>query len=542
MHTPPVLSARAAAELIGDNAVISISSSSALGCPDLALEGIGARFAETGHPRNVHVYSPIAAGDMYGVTGIGHLAVPGLIERIVAGSYPSGPSSATPPAIWSMIEAGQIQAYNLPSGVLYQMHRAGAAAQPGVFSQVGLDTFVDPRLDGGRMNDATTEQIVTVADVAGQEWLHYPAVRPDVAIIRATTADEHGNLTFEEEGSTLGALDLAYAAHNSGGLVIAQVKRLAEAGSRPAQDVRVPGILINAVVVAPEQLQTTGTAYDPALSGQLRQPVSIVEPVPWSLEKVIARRAAAELHDGDIVNLGFGVAALVPRILVEQGRADTVSWLLEQGAVGGIPLTGFAFGCSLNASAIMSSADQFTLLQGGGFDHAMLSFLQIDREGNVNVHHLPGRRHVTAGVGGFADITSRAKSIVFIGAFNAGRRDIAVQDGTVEIRTDGSVAKIVDRVSAVTFSGRRARQLGQRVRYVTERCVLDLGDDGLILTEIAPGADVKRDVLAHVPFGLAVAPDLKVMDPALFTESPGRPGLERLPTARVDRSSAVRTA
>jgi acyl CoA:acetate/3-ketoacid CoA transferase len=541
MHTPPVLSARAAADLIGDNALISISSSSALGCPDLALEGIGARFAQTGHPRNVHIYSPIAAGDMYGVTGIGHLAVPGLIERIVAGSYPSGPSSAPPPAIWSMIEAGQIQAYNLPSGVMYQMHRAGAAAQPGVFSQVGLDTFVDPRLDGGRMNDATTEQIVTVADVAGQEWLHYPAVRPDVAIIRATTADENGNLTFEEEGSTLGALDLAYAAHNSGGLVIAQVKRLAAAGSRPAQDVRVPGILIDAVVVAPEQLQTTGTAYDPALSGQLRQPVS-VEPVPWSLEKVIARRAAAELHDGDIVNLGFGVAALVPRILVEQGRADTVSWLLEQGAVGGVPLTGFAFGCSLNASAIMSSADQFTLLQGGGFDHAMLSFLQIDREGNVNVHHLPGRRHVTAGVGGFADITSRAKSIVFIGAFNAGRRDIAVQDGTVEIRTDGSVAKIVDRVSAVTFSGRRARQLGQRVRYVTERCVLDLGDDGLILTEIAPGADVKRDVLAHVPFGLAVAPDLKVMDPALFTESPGRPGLERLPTARVDRSSAVRTA
>lgn len=543
MHTPPVLSARAAAELIGDNAVISISSSSALGCPDLALEGIGARFAETGHPRNVHVYSPIAAGDMYGVTGIDHLAVPGLLERIVAGSYPSGPSSVTPPAIWSMIEAGQIQAYNLPSGVLYQMHRAGAAAQPGVFSQVGLDTFVDPRLDGGRMNDATAEQIVTVADVAGQEWLHYPAVRPDVAIIRATTADENGNLTFEEEGSTLGALDLAYAAHNSGGLVIAQVKRLAEAGSRPAQDVRVPGILIDAVVVAPEQLQTTGTAYDPALSGQLRQPVSIVEPVPWSLEKVIARRAAAELHDGDIVNLGFGVAALVPRILVEQGRADTVSWLLEQGAVGGVPLTGFAFGCSLNASAIMSSADQFTLLQGGGFDHAMLSFLQIDREGNVNVHHLPGRPHVTAGVGGFADITSRAQSIVFIGAFSAGRRDIAVRDGALDIRSDGPVAKIVDRVSGVSFSGRRARQLGQRVRYITERCVLDLGDDGLVVTEIAPGTDLERDVLAHIPFEIAVAPGLTVMDPALFTEFPGRPAQEpTLVNANVDRSSANRTS
>jgi propionate CoA-transferase len=543
MHTPPVLSARAAADLIGDNAVISISSSSALGCPDLTLEGIGARFADTGHPRNVHVYSPIAAGDMYGVTGIDHLAVPGLIERIVAGSYPSGPSSATPPAIWSMIEANDIQAYNLPSGVMYQMHRAGAAAQPGVFSQVGLDTFIDPRQDGGRMNDASAEQIVTIADVDGQEWLHYPAVRPDVAIIRATTADENGNLTFEEEGSTLGALDLAYAAHNSGGVVIAQVKRLAASGSRPAQDVRVPGILIDAVVVAPGQLQTTGTAYDPALSGQLRQPVTILEPVPWSLEKVIARRAAAELHDGDIVNLGFGVAALVPRILVEQDRASTVSWLLEQGAVGGVPLTGFAFGCSLNASAITSSADQFTLLQGGGFDHAMLSFLQIDREGNVNVHHLPGRRHVTAGVGGFADITSRAKSIVFIGAFNAGRRDIAVGDGTLDVRIDGSVAKIVDRVGAVTFSGRRARQQGQRVRYVTERCVLDLSDNGLVLTEIAPGIDLERDVLARIPFEIAVAPGLKVMDPALFTESPGRPALKPgLVKAQVDRSSNVRTA
>ena len=538
MHTPPVLSARAAAELIGDNSVISISSSSALGCPDLALAGIGARFAETGHPRNVHVYSPIAAGDMYGVTGIDHLAVPGLIERIVAGSYPSGPSSAAPPAIWSMIEGDQLQAYNLPSGVLYQMHRAGAAAQPGVFSQVGLGTFVDPRLDGGRMNNAAAEQIVTVAQVAGQEWLHYPAVRPDVAVIRATTADENGNLTFEEEGSTLGALDLAYAAHNSGGLVIAQVKRLAAAGFLRAQDVRVPGILIDAVVLDPGQLQTTGTAYDPALSGQLRQPFSIVEPVPWSLEKVIARRAAAELHDGDIVNLGFGVAALVPRILVEQGQANTVSWLLEQGAVGGVPLTGFAFGCSLNASALMSSADQFTLLQGGGFDHAMLSFLQIDREGNVNVHHLPGRRHVTAGVGGFADITSRAKNIVFIGAFNAGRRDIAVRDGKLDIRADGSVGKIVDQVSAVTFSGRRARQQGQRVRYITERCVLDLGDDGLILTEIAPGTDLQRDVLAHIPFEIAVAPGLTVMDATLFTESPGSPAPE--PASTVNASSGAR--
>jgi propionate CoA-transferase len=526
MHNPPVLSARAVADLIGDEATISISSSSALGCPDAVLAGIGARFAETSHPQNVSVYSPIAAGDMYGVAGIDHLAVPGLLARIVAGSYPSGPSSAQPPAIWSMIEADQVQAYNLPSGVVYQMHRAGAAGQPGVWSHVGLQTFVDPRLDGGRMNAATTDDIVSVTEVVGHEWLFYPAVQPEVAIIRATTADENGNLTFEEEGSTLGALDLAYAAHNNGGTVIAQVKRLAASGSLPAQDVRVPGILVDAIVLAPDQLQTTNTLYDPALSGQLRQPISILEPVEWSLEKVLARRAAAELHDGDIVNLGFGISALVPRVLVEQGRASTVSWVIEQGSVGGVPLTGFAFGCALNPSALMSSVDQFTLLQGAGFDHALLSFLEIDREGNVNVHHLAKRRHVTAGVGGFADITSRAKSIVFIGAFNAGRRDIALTDGALDIRTDGAVAKIVDQVSAVTFSGRRAREQGQRVRYITERCVMDLLPSGLTVTEIAPGVDLHRDILSQIPFAIAVSADLKQMDAALFTPAEASRALE----------------
>jgi propionate CoA-transferase len=529
MAKPRIMTAREAAHLIADGSIVSISSSSALGCPDEVLEGIGARFAETGHPQMLTVYSPIAAGDMYGVRGIDHLAKPGLMTRIVAGSYPSGPSSAEPPAIWSMIENGEIEAYNLPSGVVYQMHRAGAAGQPAVFSQVGIDTFVDPRLDGGRMNVATTYDLIRVVSLDDREWLRYPAVRPDVAVIRATTADEDGNLTFEEEGSTLGALDLALAAHNNDGVVIAQVKRLASAGTLGAQNVRVPGILVDAVVLAPHQLQTTNTPYDPALSGQLRQPLSTLEPVEWSVEKVLARRAAAELHDGDVVNLGFGISALVPRILVEQGRSDTVSWVIEQGAVGGVPLTGFAFGCALNPAALMSSIDQFTLLQGGGFDHALLSFLQIDRLGNVNVHHLPGRRHVTAGVGGFADITSSAKSIVFIGAFNAGRRDIDVSDGTLHIRTDGQVPKIVESVHAITFSGRRAVALGQRVRYITERCVLELTADGLLVSEIAPGIDLEQDVLGHIPFHVQVSSDLKIMDRALFLANPESSALELVP-------------
>ena len=521
MRSVPVLSAREAAALIHDGDTVTISSSSALGCPDDVLAGIGERFDEGDGPGGLTVVMPIAAGDMYGVAGIDRLAKPGLISRIVAGSLPSGPSSAEPPAIWRLVEDDQIEAYNFPSGVLFQMHRAGAAGQPGVFTHVGLDTFVDPRLQGGRMNGRTKADIVEVKELQGREWLYFPAVVPDVAIVRATTADEHGNLTFEDEGSPLGALDLAYSAHNHGGVVIAQVKRVARAGSLAPQAVRVPGILVDAIVLAPDQWQTTQTPYDPAISGQLRRPLEVIEPAEWSIEKVIARRAAAELATGDIVNLGFGISALVPRILVEEGRSDTVTWVIEQGAVGGVPLTDFAFGCALNAEALMPSIDQFTLLQGGGFNHAMLSFLEVDRFGNVNVHYLPSRRHVTAGVGGFADICAQAPSLVFSGAFTAGGRDVVVDDGRVVIRREGRHPKFVEKVSGITFSGRRALAQGQRVVYITERCVLELREAGLTVTEIAPGINLERDVLAQAAFPLQVADDLIEMDAALFRPENG---------------------
>lgn len=520
MSKVPVLTAIEAAALIPDGAVVSVSSSSALGCPDEVLRGIGERFAQTGSPQNLTTIHPIAAGDMYGVLGIDHLARPGLLARIVAGSYPSGPSSAEPPLIWKMIERDEVEAYNLPSGVLFQMHRAGATRQPAVISEVGLDTFIDPRHQGGRMNGLTSEDLVEVEERDGQEWLRYPAVRPDVAIIRATTGDEWGNLTFEDEGSTLGALDQAYAAHNNGGIVIAQVKRLAAGGTLPAPHVRVPGILVDALVIHEDQWQTTQTAYDPAISGQIRRTMDVIEPAPWGLEKVIARRATQELRHDEIVNLGFGISALVPRILTEEGLADAVTWVIEQGAVGGTPLTGFAFGCAMNPQALMPSIDQFTLLQGGGFHQAMLSFLEIDEQGNVNVHHLPGRRHVTAGVGGFADITSRAPRIVFSGNFTAGKRDIQVVDGQLVIGQDGKVPKLVERVSAVTFSGRRALAQGQQVLYVTERCVLELRPQGLTVTEIAPGVDLEKDIVDRAGFKLHVADDLQEMDPRLFRPEP----------------------
>jgi propionate CoA-transferase len=520
MREVPIMSARRAADLIPSGATVSVSSSSGLGCPDAVLRGIGERFADVGAPRGLTTVHPIAAGDMYGIQGIDHLAQAGLLVRVIAGSYPSGQSNAQPPLIWQMIERNEVEAYNFPSGVLFQMHRAGATGQPGVLTRVGLDTFVDPRRDGGRMNALTTTDLVEVTEFRGEDFLFFPSVHPDVAIIRATTADRSGNLTFEQEGSTLGALDQAYAAHNNKGIVIAQVKRLAEAGSLHPQAVRVPGILVDAIVVDPAQLQTTQTGYDPAISGEVRRSLDIIEPAEWNIEKVIARRAALELADGDVVNLGFGISALVPRILVEEGMSEDVTWVLEQGAVGGIPLTGFAFGCALNPQALMSSADQFTLLQGAGFQHTMLSFLEVDREGNVNVHHLPGRRHVTAGVGGFADISSAARSIVFCGSFTAGGREISVDDGNVIIGADGAIPKFVDAVTAVTFSGRRAVAQGQRVLYVTERCVVELRAQGPTVIEIAPGIDLQTDILDKAGFPLSVADDLREMDSRIFQRVP----------------------
>lgn len=530
MNKKAILTPRQAADLVNDGDIVSVNSSSGLGCPDAVLQGIGERFTETAAPQGLTTIHPIAAGDMWGIKGIDHVAQPGLLRRVVAGSYPSGPSSSEPPLIWQMIANGEVEAYNFPSGIIYQMHRAAAARQPGVMSKVGLGTFVDPRNEAGRMNDSTPEAIVELTERKGEEWLFFEALVPNVAIIRATTADEFGNLTFEEEASMLGALDLAYAAHNNGGIVIAQVKRIAEGRTLNPRDVRVPGILVDAIVHAPEQLQTTQTTYDPAISGQMRRSLSTLPGVPFSLEKVMARRASRELQSGETVNLGFGVSALVPHVLVEEGFPQEVSWVIEQGAVGGVPLLDFVFGVSQNPDAIMPSIDQFTLLQGGGFHRTFLSFLEIDHQGNVNVHSLPNRRHVTAGVGGFADITSAAPEIVFVGAFTAGRKDIIVEDGHLVIRQDGPHTKFVNNVDAITFSGQRALEDGRKVKYITERAVLELRSEGLTVTEVAPGIDLEKDVLAKSDFPLQVSGALTTMDATLFTAEPM--GL-KLPQVRV---------
>jgi acyl CoA:acetate/3-ketoacid CoA transferase len=367
---------------------------------------------------------------------------------------------------------------------------------------------------------AARGEIVRLLTLDGEQWLHFPNLLPTVAIVRGTTADERGNVSMEHEGAVLGTVDLALAARNCGGLVIAQVKRVTAAGSIPTQRVHLPSTLVDVVVVDPEQRQATETVYDPAISGEIRQPLESFEAPPWSVDTVIARRAAQELHAGDAVNLGFGISALVPAILIQEGQADAVTWVIEQGAIGGVPVTGFAFGCAANAEAILPSPQQFTYFQGGGFDCTLLSFLEIDASGNVNVSRLAARPYLTAGVGGFVDITAHAPRIVFSGYFRTGGIDTQAVDGRLVIRNDGKIAKLVRQVEQVTFSGRRAVELGQDVTYVTERCVMRLTPEGLTVTEVAPGVDLQHDVLAQAEFPLRVAASVRTMDPRLFSEAP----------------------
>ncbi|KRB59520.1 CoA-transferase [Rhizobium sp. Root708] len=505
-----------AAALIPDGAVVSVSSSSGLGCPDLMLKAIGERFDATGHPRDITTLHPIAAGDMSGIKGVDYVAKKGLLKRIIGGSYPSGPSSAEPPLIWQMITNNEIPAYNIPSGILFDIHREAAAKRPGVLTKVGLDTFVDPKRQGCAMNElGSREAVVKRVPFEGDEYLFFPAIVPQVAIIRATTADERGNLTYEHEGAYLGGLDQALAARNNGGIIIAQVKRITKEGSLKPHDVRVPGMLVDYVIVDPDQKQTTQTLYDPAISGEIFRPLESFRVPEFNIQKVIARRVAQELEAGSCVNLGFGISANVPRILLEEGLHGKVTWVIEQGAVGGVPLLDFAFGCASNADAYMPSPYQFTYFQGAGFDASLLSFLEIGKDGSVNVSKLSFRPHVTAGAGGFVDITARAKKIVFSGMFNAGAK-LGIENGKLVIEKEGKLRKLVNEVEHVTFSGTRAIEQGQDITYVTERCVMKLTPAGIVLTEIAPGVDVKEHILDQSEFPLIVADDLKVMNAKLF--------------------------
>lgn len=516
----PILAAEEAARLIPDGAVVTVSSSAAQLVPEKVLAGIEACFLATGAPRDLTVVFPVAVGDSFGTVGLDHLAHPGLIKRLIGGSYVNAPASAPSPKIYAMIHADQVEAYNLPLGVLMHLHRDIAARKPGVITEIGLGTFVDPRDQGGRMNRVTPPDLVEAVHLLGKEWLLYKAFPIDVAIIRGTTADVHGNVTLEHEGVVLAVLAQAMAVHNSGGKVIAQVKRVAAAGTLPPHLVKIPGILVDALVVDPEQRMNTGIVYDPAISGEIRTADYPIQPVPLGPEKVIARRALCELRPGDIVNLGFGISSLVPQVALEEGVFDRFSFTVEQGAIGGLPLTGFAFGASHNPEAIIDSAAQFDLIDGGGVSVGCLAFAEVDGYGNVNVSRLEAQPHVLAGAGGFINIAQATRKLLFCGTLTAGGLDIRMENGGLRINREGRFPKFVARAQHVTFNGPLAAKHGQEVWYITERGVFRLTGDGLLLVEIAPGVEVEKDIRAKVGFPLRIASDVRLMEGRFFRAEP----------------------
>jgi propionate CoA-transferase len=491
-----VVSAQAAAALVGDGATVLIDGSGGgVNEPALMLAALGKRFMATGHPARLTVVHPSGMGDGQG-GGIDRLAHPGMVRKAIGGhwNWCAG--------MQNLAVTEKIEAYCLPQGVMSHLFRAIANGSPGVITHVGLGTFVDPRIDGARLNASAKDQLVELITIREREYLFYPSFKVDVAIIRGTRADEAGNITMEGEGLYAEVLSAAQAARNSGGIVIAQVKSLARTGTLDPRIVKVPGVLVDAVVVDPEQRLSFATAKDESLTGAVRIATGELPALPLGERKIIARRAAEELRHGDVANLGFGMPDGVATVLAEEGFGeDEVMFTLEQGHIGGVPATGIDFGMARNQHAMIDAGYQFDWYDGGGLDVAILSFAQVDPEGNVNVSKFGGR---IAGVGGFINISQGAKRVVFVGTLCAGPQRIP---------------KFVPALEQISFSGVYARRWKVPVIYITERAVFELDDDGLVLTEIAPGLDLERDVVSRMGFRPKISENLKPMNARLFSAS-----------------------
>lgn len=505
------ITAREAAQLIPDHSTVGVGGQGLAGWPEELGLAIRDNFAETGHPCDLNVKQGCAMGD-WGKRGITHLgeAGPGLVTRWC------GAHVGSAFALRDLAAENKLQLHCLPQGVIVNLWREIAAGRPGLITKVGLGTFVDPRYGGGRINEAATDDLVELIDFKGEEYLFYKSFKLDVALVRGTTADENGNITMEDESLINEGFHIACAAKNSGGIVIAQVKNIAKAGTLNPKDVRIPGVLVDYVVQCTDPAnhwQTEGEYFEPAFSGQIKKPLDSLPNMPFDERKVLCRRCAMELKKGYVLNLGVGIPADMAKILNEEGYLDYVSTSTEVGNFGGVSSALPNFGAAYNAEASVEHGYMFDFIDGGGLDMTCLGLGEVDGDGNNNVSFL-GK--MVTGPGGFINITQTTPKVVFCGTF-MNKANLKVGDGKLEIVEEGNRRKFVEHVKQITFAGKYAGE-DQTVLYITERAVFQLINKKVTLIEIAPGVDLEKDILANMDFRPEISPDLKLMDPDIFKE------------------------
>lgn len=508
-----VITPQQAAELVKDGDRIVMSGFIGMCHPQEITYALEDRYLKTGHPKNLDLFFPTNVGDGTDRLGMNHMAHEGMLRSIVGGHW------NLVPALQKLVTENKVQAWNLPIGTLAQLLREIAAHRPGVITKIGLNTFVDPRLQGGKMNEITKEDLVELMEIDGEEYLRYkPFKKIDVGTIRGTYADESGNITMQKEAAFLEALAMAEAVKNTGGIVIAQVEDIVENGTLDPKDVKVPGILVDYIVkgTPDNHWQTYMDPYKPELSGQIKKPLGALEPMPLNARKVISRRAAMELSPNAVVNLGIGIPEGIANVANEEG-IEGLKLTVEAGNIGGVPSSGVGFGSATNPECTIDSPSMFDFYDGGGLSQAFLGLAECDEKGNINVSRFGPR---IAGCGGFINITQSTPVVVFCGTFTAKGLKEKIGDGKLEILNEGQVKKFKKEVEQITFSADYAKNAGQKVLYITERAVFELKDGEFTLTEIAPGIDLQKDVLDQMDFQPKVAEDLKLMDERLFKEEP----------------------
>jgi len=505
-----IVSAMDAVKLIRDGDTIATDGFVGTGFPEEIAIELETYFLSEGKPRNLTIVTAAGQGDGKG-KGLNRLAHAGLVNRVISAHI------GLAPRIQDLIRENKVLGYNLPQGVITHLFRDIAGGRPGEITKVGLGTFIDPRIDGGKLNKLTTEQggdLVRLIEIEGEEYLFYKTFPINVAMLRGTTADTDGNITMEKEPLSLEVLSLAMAAKNSGGFVIVQVERIAERNTLSSRTVKIPGIMVDCVVVAKQEnhWQTYTEFYNPAFCGETRMPVKSISRMEMGIRKIISRRAAFELSPNSVVNLGIGMPEGVARIANEEGIVDCLTMTAEPGVIGGVPNDGLNFGTAINADCVIDQPYQFDFYDGGGLDAAFLGAAEVDAEGNVNVSRF-GSRFV--GPGGFINISQNSKKIVFMGTFTAGGLEVCIENGRIRITSEGRDKKFLKRVGQKTFSGRHAALRKMTVLYITERCVFRLVDEGLELIEIAPGINLETDIIAKMEF-LPIIRHLVFMDPRIF--------------------------